>query len=1334
MRLAYFTPLNPQLCGISDYNEELLPYLAAHADIDLFLDGFKPSKDDLPVGRIFDYQKNPAALELLKNYDAAIYHVGNDYRFHFGTCTVLRRHPGIVVFHDYVLEDTFLGHTREVRDMRPYLDELEACHGPAERARAEEFMRRGAAPPQEDFPLDFPLNKRVARSAEGIIAHSEWCRTRLEQIAPGVPTTRISMPVKSINPALRRAWMRKDGLQRPLSIASFGLITPDKGIDQTLEALSALKEEFDFHFTFVGSENSYWDVRQLIIRRGLSERVTITGHVSLEEFERHIAGTDIAINLRGHTVGETSASLCRIMGIGVPAVVSDIGWFSEIPDGCVIKVTPANNFSDLQPKLRELIADAALRRRTGDRARDFILSEHNIWRTAERYIDFTRRVIDDRKNRSRTFSSNVPESGAYESASKNTVVRSAPERELRVAYFSPLNPQHSGIADYSEELLMHLRAFLDIDLFVDGFTPTNREVLETFQVVDYQNNPSALETLANYDAVLYHMGNDYRYHSGIYAAMRRHPGIVVLHDFALQDFFLGIARHQGRMNIYFDEIEGGHGRSERLRAEEHFKRGAAPFHESAPLEFPLNARLARSAEGVIVHSEWARGRLAAVAPEIPIACIKHHITQRAAETPPVVKDRQNGTVNIASFGLVTPDKAIERILRALAALRDQLDFQYTLVGSAQNFPELPQLIRRFGLQRNVTLSGYVSLEEFQQRIMETDIAINLRERPVGATSGSLCRLMAAAVPTIVSNVGAFSELPDDAVIKIDHDQFGDALLQAYLSKLIKDPALRTRIGGNARAYVLREHNIETSAAKYAGFIREIVARRARTNFVKTISDEISALGIRSHDEALLRDVATEIATLAPAAEFANVRSHFPVTAGNGNGQRPTADNGQPPEPAADLEIKSPEESAPREIAQTTGRMPRIEGIDYKQGARDYAKALSPELNYYLRTKPFANLHKPIKFSGDGMDPETARHFYDFANMCVALALRADAKILDVGCGPGWVTEYFARLGYEMTGIDISEGLIQVAHERLEGLPCQVDHETPVRCRFITHDIEAAPLNEKFDAIICYDALHHFADEKSVFRNLAAMLEIGGLMFIVEGHKPPSGSPTEIELRGFMEKYNTLESPFSSDYLRALIDWSGFTIVSDYVSVNGLFERKILTNNQGDLSLPLGSLDTDYHYFTCMKVTDRGPGSSVPDSRNPGTLRARILARTSPPKTVTAGTKFKMPITFINTGDTVWLTGQSVRNGLVMPGVKITDETETLAWENHGPLLPRAVAPGRSLTMDLVIDAPIRPGTYSVKIDLVDQNVCWFEEKGSEPLVFAIKVSGNAPRAVQPAAL
>ena len=39
MLLAYFSPLNPQPSGISDYSEELLPQLAEGADITLFVDG-----------------------------------------------------------------------------------------------------------------------------------------------------------------------------------------------------------------------------------------------------------------------------------------------------------------------------------------------------------------------------------------------------------------------------------------------------------------------------------------------------------------------------------------------------------------------------------------------------------------------------------------------------------------------------------------------------------------------------------------------------------------------------------------------------------------------------------------------------------------------------------------------------------------------------------------------------------------------------------------------------------------------------------------------------------------------------------------------------------------------------------------------------------------------------------------------------------------------------------------------------------------------------------------------------------------------------------------------
>src|ERR1051325_5645126 len=117
MKLAYFSPLNPQPSGISDYSEELLPYLARHCEVDLFVDGFRPSNSAVSEAfTCFDYQKHPATLDALKNYDAIVYHLGNDHRYHAGIMEVAHRYPGIIVFHDFVLQDFFLGLAQERHD------------------------------------------------------------------------------------------------------------------------------------------------------------------------------------------------------------------------------------------------------------------------------------------------------------------------------------------------------------------------------------------------------------------------------------------------------------------------------------------------------------------------------------------------------------------------------------------------------------------------------------------------------------------------------------------------------------------------------------------------------------------------------------------------------------------------------------------------------------------------------------------------------------------------------------------------------------------------------------------------------------------------------------------------------------------------------------------------------------------------------------------------------------------------------------------------------------------------------------------------------------------
>ena len=76
----------------------------------------------------------------------------------------------------------------------------------------------------------------------------------------------------------------------------------------------------------------------------------------------------------------------------------------------------------------------------------------------------------------------------------------------------------------------------------------------------------------------------------------------------------------------------------------------------------------------------------------------------------------------------------------------------------------------------------------------------------------------------------------------------------------------------------------------------------------------------------------------------------------------------------------------------------------------------------------------------------------------------------------------------------------------------------------------------------------------------------------------------------------------------------------------------------------------------------------------------------------------------------------------MPAIRIYDEANTLLSEVHGePLLPRALSPGETIRLKVEHPAPQRRGRYTLKFDLVDEHVCWFEAAGSQPLSVAFAV-------------
>ena len=135
------------------------------------------------------------------------------------------------------------------------------------------------------------------------------------------------------------------------------------------------------------------DVPALVERLGLGGAVKYTGYVTdLHEFLGWLAATDVVINLRYPTVGETSAIALRALAAGRALVVYDHGWYGELPSDACLKLPPLDQEA-LTQGMRRLAEDPGLRTSLGERARSYAREHHSLAAAAAAYVAFTERVL-----------------------------------------------------------------------------------------------------------------------------------------------------------------------------------------------------------------------------------------------------------------------------------------------------------------------------------------------------------------------------------------------------------------------------------------------------------------------------------------------------------------------------------------------------------------------------------------------------------------------------------------------------------------------------------------------------------------------------------------------------------------------------------------------------------------------------------------------------------------------------------------------------------------------------------------------------------------------------
>ena len=391
---------------------------------------------------------------------------------------------------------------------------------------------------------------------------------------------------------------------------------------------------------------------------------------------------------------------------------------------------------------------------------------------------------------------------------------------MKVAYFSPMPPESSGIADYSALLVPALRAHVDVEIV----------------------RRKAKRPPRGADLAVYHIGNDPDAHGWILDALRRTPGLVVLHDFVLHHLVAGVTIGRGDGHGYLDAMEREHGVVGRLLGHGVLDKRLPPLWEARPEDFPLTGEVLGLATAVVVHSRYVADRARATGFDGPIA----HVPHPAWPVPDVAPAELAGDPLVGAFGNVNASKRVPQLLEAFARLRrERPGARLLLVGATSPGFDLDRRLQRLGLAGDGLIrEGYVDERRLWSLMAACDVHVGLRSPTMGETSGTAIRALTLGKPLVVTDAGWFSELPGDVALKVPVGDREVDELTAALSLLAERADVRASMGAAARRLAEGPHDLARVAElQAAAFELAAGGRDVADGVLREVSGAAAEVGI-----------------------------------------------------------------------------------------------------------------------------------------------------------------------------------------------------------------------------------------------------------------------------------------------------------------------------------------------------------------------------------------------------------------------------------------------------------------------------------------------------------
>jgi glycosyltransferase involved in cell wall biosynthesis len=356
MKIGFFSPLPPSPTGVSDYSAALLAEMQKSGEVIANLPG-----------------------------DVNLYHLGNNH-LHREIYARALAEPGVVVLHDAVLQHFFLGTLTEPA----YIEEFVFNYGEWTRDLARELWKNRARSAADPRYFEYAMLKRVVVSSKAVIVHNPAAaeavrRHGRETEVFEIPHLFLAPPTPSKEEveALRSSLGVGPGV---LLTGVFGHLRESKRLSVVLRAMERLWRDGVEVVLLVQGEFASTDLERALRDQLRSPRILRAGYLPAREFWRYAAATDVCINLRFPSAGETSGIAISMMGIEKPVIFTAGAETSRFPENACLRLElgPVED-EHLAGLIRWVASDRSALAEIGRRAGAYIGMEHNAAVVAARF-------------------------------------------------------------------------------------------------------------------------------------------------------------------------------------------------------------------------------------------------------------------------------------------------------------------------------------------------------------------------------------------------------------------------------------------------------------------------------------------------------------------------------------------------------------------------------------------------------------------------------------------------------------------------------------------------------------------------------------------------------------------------------------------------------------------------------------------------------------------------------------------------------------------------------------------------------------------------------------